>query len=297
MTFYNDKYPSVPGKVAQTANGTPYLTEPGVALIARTEANFDAVQKEFLPGFDAELNFDDYFNDPVDFEFVPSGEALAKFAGQLCYMSFGPNRTKNEDVEKYLDNIKSSGHGSVLEHANYSFLIYGGDRSFTHELVRHRAGAAYSQVSQRYVDGKVLRFCERQEFQDDPLLHTMFESWIDKAAAEYEMRAHHLMMLQKKSGGILAGDNKRDLRKKVNQAARACLPNETEAPVVMTGNGRAWRHVLEMRASEHADTQIRRVTMKIYACLNHVAPAMFGDYEVKELSDGTLALQTGWRKV
>ena len=296
IEFLNDEYPSIPGKVTQTANGTPYLTEPGIALIAKTVSNFDAVYEEFLSGFDESLDFGDYSEDPISLDELPGGESLAKFAGQLCYMSFGPVRTKNAEVGKYLENIKSSGHGSVLEHANYSFLLYGGDRSFTHELVRHRAGAAYSQVSQRYVDGKVLRFCERPEFQKDPLLHNLFESWIDRSALEYETRAHHLME-QQKSGGILGGANKRDLRKKVNQAARACLPNETEAPVVMTGNARTWRHVLEQRASIHADTQIRRVAMKIYICLNHVASCIFEDYEVQELSDGTLALETKYRKV
>ncbi len=295
--FFNEAYPSIPGKVAHTENGTPYLTEPGVALVAKTVSNFDAVYEEFLSGFDESLNFDDYSEDPIDLGNLPGGEAIAKFAGQLCYMSFGPNRTKNADVGKYLENIKSSGHGSVLEHANYSFLIYGGDRSFTHELVRHRAGAAYSQVSQRYVDGKILRFVEREEFQNDPLLHSMFENRTEKNAAEYDAIAHRLLQLQHTSGGILSGATKRDLRKKVNQAARACLPNETEAPVVMTGNGRTWRHVCEMRASEHADTQIRRMLMKVYFCLNHVAPALFEDYGVKELSDGTLALETAYRKV
>lgn len=297
MKFLNAAWPSVPGVVKTTVEGTPYLTEPGVALLARTEANFDAVHAEFLTGFDDELDFGNYSEDPVALDELPGGEAIAKFAGQLCYMSFGPNRTMNGDVDKYLENIKSSGHGSVLEHANFTFLMYGSDRSFTHELVRHRAGAAYSQVSQRYVDGKVLRFVEREEFQDDPLLHAMFMQRIDHAAKEYEAIAHRLMTAQEKAGGILSGGSKRDRRKKVNQAARACLPNETEAAIVMTGNGRAWRHVLEMRASEHADTQIRRVAMKVYQCLVHVAPSLFGDYVVKELSDGTLALETTYRKV
>lgn len=292
----NDAFPSIPGKVARTEAGTPYLTEPGIALISKPTVCFDAVYEEYLSGFDDELDFDDYREDPVDLEELDGGDALAKFAGQLCYMSFGPNRTKNVEVGKYLDNIKSSGHGSVLEHANYSIFMYGADRSFTHELVRHRAGAAYSQVSQRYVDGKVLRFVERKEFQDDALLHHMFVNWIDRSAAEYEARAYRLMELQK-AGGILAGTNKRDLRKKVNQAARACLPNETEAPIVMTGNARTWRHVLEMRASEHADTQIRKVAMKIYQCLVFVSETIFEDYRVKELYDGTLALETKYRKV
>ena len=78
------------------------------------------------------------------------GERLAEFAGRLCYMS--QKNPANRTTRDYLENIKKQGHGSVLEHANYSLLLEGISRSLTHELVRHRAGFAYSQLSQRYVD-------------------------------------------------------------------------------------------------------------------------------------------------
>src|SRR5512141_2569118 len=78
------------------------------------------------------------------------GERLAEFAGRLCYMS--QKNPANRATRDYLENIKKQGHGSVLEHANYSILLEGVSRSLTHELVRHRAGFAYSQLSQRYVD-------------------------------------------------------------------------------------------------------------------------------------------------
>ena len=78
------------------------------------------------------------------------GERLAEFAGRLCYMS--QRNPASRTTRDYLENIKKQGHGSVLEHANYSLLLEGVSRSLTHELVRHRAGIAYSQLSQRYVD-------------------------------------------------------------------------------------------------------------------------------------------------
>jgi thymidylate synthase (FAD) len=58
-------------------------------------------------------------------------------------MSFGPNRTKNCDIDKYINHIRESRHGSILEHASYTFLFYGVSRSLTHELVRHRVGTAF----------------------------------------------------------------------------------------------------------------------------------------------------------
>src|SRR3989304_9631067 len=102
-------------------------------------------------------------------------------------MSFGPGRTTNANAVWYFDGkpgkpetgIKGQKHGSVLDHPNYTILNYGISRSLTHELVRHRAGCAYSQLSQRYVGGKMLRFVERPEYVGDPFLHEQFESRID----------------------------------------------------------------------------------------------------------------------
>lgn len=280
-------------KVYRTDVGTAYLREPGVALLAHTKTNLINASG-FLRGFGSESDFLDYLDDDVK---LPDGEALVKFAGQMCYMSLGPDRTRNYNAPKYFDNIKAQGHGSVLEHVSYTFLIYGVDRSFTHELVRHRAGAAYSQTSQRYVQAETLRFVERIDHQSDPLLHAAFEAWIDKAAAEYNMRAQLLMELQAGGLEVLSGEKKRDLRKKVNQAARACLPNETEAPIVVTLNARSLRHVIEMRANAAADLPIRQVGVILLQIARAVSPMLFSDYEIINLADGTQAVNTVWRKV
>lgn len=203
----------------------------------------------------------------------------------------------NDQAERYFRNIKDSGHGSVLEHAGYTFLLYGISRSVTHELVRHRAGMAYSQLSQRYVSGRVLRFVERPEYADDPTLHSLFVERIDRAALEYEEMAERLLDLQKSGSDILSAEARTDMRKKVQQTARSVLPNETEAPIVVTGNARAWRHTIEMRANPHAETEIRALFFSIYLCLAQVDSLLFGDYEARALPDGTFAVDTPYRKV
>ncbi len=53
------------------------------------------------------------------------------------------------------------------------------------------------------------------------------------------------------------------------------LPNETEAPIVVTANVRAWRHILEMRANPHAETEIRALAFRAYLCLVHTEPLLF----------------------
>ena len=286
-------YPYIASAVFETEKGTPYLRAPGVHLISRPATNIASIS-EFLSGFDPALQFPQYLDDPDKLE---DSSQLCKLAGQVCYASFAPKRTYNKDAAKYFANIKESGHGSVLEHANFSFLLYGVSRSMTHELVRHRAGFAFSMLSQRYVSGKVLRFVERPEYSSDEELHAWFEKRIDSAAADYETLANILLTRQKEGTGILSAEYRTDLRKKVQQAARSLLPNETEAPIVVTGNARAWRHLIEMRANEHAEIEIREVALRVYKCLREADKLLFRDYELIALPDGTEAVKTAFRKV
>lgn len=286
--------PRTDAEVFFTPNGTPYLKDPGVVMIARPQADLSGAHA-FLNGFASELAFPQYL---VDTRSLPDAETLCKFAGQLCYLSFGPVRTWNNDAESYFRNIKESGHGSVLEHANFSFLFYGISRSLTHELVRHRAGFAFSQVSQRYVGGKTLRFVQRPEFERDAYLREMFSARIDRVAEQYEVLTGHLADLQASAAaGILTAGQKTELRKKVRQAARACLTNETEAPILVTANVRAWRHFIEMRASLHAEVEIRRLAVRVLDLLYAESPLLFGDYVTDVTGDGTRIAATPFRKV
>ncbi len=285
--------PVINPEVYETKNGLAYLQEPGVAVISVPHVDLRGIQG-FLDGFPEELGFRDYLKDPTP---LPSAEALCKFAGQLCYESFGPSRTLNEHANKYFQNVKESGHGSVVEHANVTMLWWGISRSLTHELVRHRAGFGFSQVSQRYVGGKTLRFVERPEYANDPFSHQKFEDRIDRTQAEYEEMTDYLLAKQRSGDEILSAEYKTDLRKKVRQSARSLLPNETEAPIVITANIRAWRHFLSMRASEHAEVEIRRAAFEAYRALFTLAPILFGDFEVVHLPDGTHGVKSPYPKV
>jgi thymidylate synthase (FAD) len=76
-------------------------------------------------------------------------------------------------------------------------------------------------------------------------------------------------------------------RKQARQAARAVLPNATETRIVVTGNYRAMRHFVAMRASEHADVEIRELAIAMLRELQRVAPNAFADFEITALPDGT----------
>ncbi|MBA2395649.1 MAG: FAD-dependent thymidylate synthase [Ktedonobacteraceae bacterium] len=262
-------------------------------MLARPHTNIAGVAG-FLAGFDPALNFPAYLDDPTS---LPDGAQLSKIAGQLCYMSFGPKRSMNAQAKRYFDNLKSSGHGSVFEHATFSLLLYGISRSVTHELIRHRAGFGYSQLSQRFVSGRMLRFVERPEYHSDEQLHEQFLRRIERSADEYAFLANRLLEMQQAGVSILSAEVRTDLRKKVQQAARSVLPNETEAPIVVTGNGRSWRHVIEERASAHAEVEIRELAVRIFLCLRQVDPVLFDDYRLEPLPDGTYIVKTAFEKV
>ncbi|HJQ30051.1 MAG TPA: FAD-dependent thymidylate synthase [Rubrobacter sp.] len=287
-----DGFPSIHSPVFHTQAGTPYLKRPGVVVLARPQTNVAGLGG-FLEGFDPALRFPEYIEDPTE---LPDSTQLCKTAGQVCYASFGPRRTTNENAAAYIERLTSAGHGSVLEHASFSFLLYGISRSVTHELVRHRAGTGFSQISQRYVSGSVLRFVERPEYEEDEELHRLFEGRADAAAAGYEAMAERLLERQEGGASMLTADYKTDARKKVQQTARSLLPNETEAPMVFTGNVRALRHIIEMRADAHAESEIRNLALRLFLCLRTVDPILFGDYELGELPDGTYTVSTRNRK-
>jgi thymidylate synthase (FAD) len=285
-------FPAIHSPVFRTGRGTAYLRAPGVVMLARPRTNVAGLAG-FLEGFDEELGFPSYVDDPTP---LPDSSQLCKTAGQLCYASFGPRRTTNEKAAAYFERLTSAGHGSVLEHANFSFLLYGISRSVTHELVRHRAGVGFSQISQRFVSGSVLRFVERPEYQDDEEMHGLFVERADRAAAEYREMADRLLGRQEGGDSMLSADYKTDARKKVQQTARSLLPNETEAPMVFTGNVRALRHIVEMRADAHAESEIRNLAVRIFLCLVRADPILFGDYEIGTLPDGTFTVTTEHRK-
>jgi len=230
---------------------------------------------------------------------VPA-EALTEFSGRLCYLSFGEDaglegghrtiggRTTNES---YLQNILRVKHGSVLEHAVWSLLIEGVSRALTHELVRHRAGFGFSQLSQRYVDESHIGFVPPPEIAPGT---PAFEIWA--RACEGALDAYRGIL-----GAMtdqLSDEGSATMRKKrARQAARAVLPNSAETKIVVTGNARAWRHFVEMRGSVSADVEIRRLAVAVLRLLGAEAPHIFGDLQVIAQPDGSEVVVTENSKV
>jgi thymidylate synthase (FAD) len=229
-----------------------------------------------------------------------AGEVVAEFAGRLCYLSFGEDaglegghksiqgRTTNES---YLGNILTTKHGSVLEHAVWTLLLEGVSRSLTHELIRHRAGFGFSQLSQRYVDESEIAFVLPPEISDGS---RAFEIWSE--ACEQSLDGYRALLDELTDQ---VGDHgPATMRKKrARQAARAVLPNSAETKIVVTGNARAWRHFMESRGSGSADLEIRRLSGYVLRIMHEEARHIFGDMRLVPSPDGIDTIETQHAKV
>lgn len=230
---------------------------------------------------------------------VPA-QVLTEFSGRLCYLSFGEDagvegghktiggRTTNES---YLGNILRVKHGSVLEHAVWSLLLEGVSRALTHELVRHRAGFGFSQLSQRYVDESNIGFVVPPEITEGT---PAYDAWAracgDSLAAYQEILGAMIDQIGDEGTATMR-------KKRARQAARSVLPNAAETKIVVTGNARAWRHFVEMRGSGSADVEIRRLAVAVLRLLQAEAPNIFGDLQIVSHEDGSETVETEYSKV
>jgi len=208
------------------------------------------------------------------------GQALAEFAGRACYQSWRKPNPATATNAGYLRHILESGHLSVLEHGSVSFYLTGISRSLTHELIRHRH-FSYSQLSQRYVPERDAAMVEPAVIAEDPELHKRF---VDAAEAGVRAYTDLLAGLERRFADVTDPTLR---RKQARQAARAVLPNATETRLVVTGNYRAWRHFIAMRATEHADVEIRELAVECLRQLHRVARNVFADFTITVLADGT----------
>lgn len=293
-------------------NDIRIITEPSVYVVGKQTVGDDELNR-FLADHGVTWESDSEI----------AGEVLTETAGRLCYFSFAKPRPGGNAA--YLQHIKESMHGSVLEHAVWNFVITGVSRTLTHELVRHRAGMSYSQLSQRYVDESVAEYVEPDIIANDPELHAIWLESVKRSHAAYEKLAEKLneklttidygryldnvldgrsmepMSFERWSLAHKATANSQDdrttRRKTARQAARSVLPNATETKIFVTANARALRHFLEQRGSAFAEPEIRKLAGKFLDILQADAPNLFGDYFRRPLADGTCELTTAYKKV
>ncbi|HLA91880.1 MAG TPA: FAD-dependent thymidylate synthase [Gemmatimonadaceae bacterium] len=160
-----------------------------------------------------------------------------------------------------------------------------------HNFVANGIITHNSQLSQRYVDESHAAFVIPPAILGDEALVAQWKAQMEAAQAAYVTLVEKLMERH-----AWVGD-KVHRRKMAREAARGVLPNSTETKIVVTGNARAWRTMLELRCGEGAEMEIRRCAVAIVRVLQAEAPGFFSDFEIYTAEDRAEAARIGYHKV
>ena len=243
-------------------------TAPTVHLIARPQLDLDGMR-----AYLADVGGESWLERRLGEEQQASpGEMLVEFGGRACYRSWEPGLNPNvtrvrTDRDEYFANILRSAHGSVLEHANYSFALRNVSRVFTHELVRHRAGSAFSQESLRYV-----RLTEIG-FRVPPALEPVRDQVISIVEQLEEFQVSAADALGIEDDGVPF-----HVKKEITSALRRLAPIGLSTDIMWTANARTLRHVIEMRTAEGAEEELRIVFDQVARIMQAEAPGLFQDF-------------------
>lgn len=206
----------------------------------------------------------------------PAAELLVEFAGRACYRSWEPGLNPNvsrirTDPGEYFANVLASGHGSVLEHANFSFAFRNVSRVATHEIVRHRAGAAYSQESLRYVRLTDIGF------RIPPALEPLRNRCIGIVEQLEELQVEAAAELGIDDDGVPFS-----VKKEVTSALRRLAPIGLSTDIIVTMNVRTLRHVIAMRTAPEAEEELRLIFDQVARLAVAEAPGLFQDLTRRE---------------
>jgi thymidylate synthase (FAD) len=249
--------------------------QPKVFLISRPQLDWDQIREYLTEVGESALDWADRMWDAD----TDAGDALTEFGGRLCYRSWAPGLNVNvtkvrEDSTEYLGNILEQQHGSVMEHANFSFVLRHVSRVLTHELVRHRAGCAYSQESLRYV-----RFTDLPVWfpdwalADEELMYQL-RRWVEGTEDLQAWMADHFKLDEP---GV-----KFSAKKMYTSFMRRFAPMGVATDILMTMNIRTLRHVIYMRTSMGAEEEIRLVMDQVAQLCLAEFPGLMQDFDPNE---------------
>jgi thymidylate synthase (FAD) len=275
--------------------------------IAQTRVNESEVARwmEYLGA----NSFSEEFLQDIEADVLSEPAAVIAIAAKRCYMSFevglNPNVTRvRKEYVDYFDNILKSGHGSVLEHSTFTFALEGVSRVFTAEMNRHRAGWAISEGSLRFIRfDKDIEYWIPTSIQGDDVIENrtgcldktikdFIQDEVDRGQDSLAVRKHLTRLIfedvfkhvESRYGQLLdiwdmdSGDKDFTYKKHVTSCLRRIVPMGVATGGVWTGNVRALRHVLAMRASPAAEEEILHVFSRIAEMMVESQPLLFGDF-------------------
>ncbi len=277
-----------------------------IHVIAQTRVNWDAV-KEWMHciGATPERTLESLGQPKEKGSIGTDASSLVAMCGKRCYMSFQDDLNPNvknirEDHKEYILNILKSGHGSVLEHATWTFSIENISRVFTGEMNRHRVGTAISEGSMRYI-----RYDDIGYWMPDTISENPSQDWLRDELSKLDMTEEELNIAKAKTREVfhkafedmesrnqdlcnvwkIESLNNFKVKKLLTSMFRRQIGMGIATGGVWTINARALRHILTMRASSHAEEEIFHVFNKLAEIMISSEPLLFGDF--KKTEDGS----------
>ena len=165
-------------------------------------------------------------------------------------------KINSETAKQLIRRVTDYGHGSVIEHASFTFSVEGVSRAMTHQLVRHRI-ASYTQQSQRYVAYDTLEsYVTPPTIEESSEAKKTFEEELERVSETYEKL-------------LKMGIPKED--------ARFILPNAAKTNIIVTMNARELHHFFNLRCCARAQWEIREVAIGMLKQAKKATPALFGN--------------------
>ena len=211
---------------------------------------------------------------------VTGAEKLVEVMGRGCYNSYAVGLNANvtkvrQGNASYIKNILESKHGSVLEHATDSYMIFC-SRAVTHQIVRARVGVAYSQASLHFIRIDALSSWFPAVFEDHPR--------VDEIRALYKSKFEDLEVAQLELAKLVDIDAQPfHVKKALTTAMRRLSPIGLETMLGITAKHRSFRWMIEQRTSRFNDQEIRLVFGLVFAQQSERYPTIYADAKVERI--------------
>lgn len=187
-------------------------------------------------------------------------EKMIAIAARMCYSSLTASEMMEGLTDGVIDHMISvmedTGHSSLLEHINFTFIIEGVSRVLSHQLVRHRLTSPH-QRSQRYAKKSLAEeVITPPSIQNNPEALELFQNAVKVSDEAYTKM-------------VALGIPKED--------ARFIFPNATGTQLILTLNGRSLVHLLSLRCCNRAQWEIRNMANLMLQECRKVSPKLFNN--------------------
>lgn len=297
----------------------PHTVPIEIFMVAKTAVDRAAVQRwlDFLGVQDFDYPTPEAVSDPSFLVALAGKRCYKSFDTSL-----NPNISKvRKDYVEYFDNILASGHGSVLEHSVFTFAIENVSRVFTGEMNRHRAGWAISEGSMRFIRyPESIPYWEPDSIKGEDSMGLAADVFVSNGIQWYETGGiggeayrtdkedlrSEASLEQKKEitraifrrsfrrtevlykimedlwADELKPESKFKGKKEITSMMRRIVGTGVATGGVWTGNVRALRHVIALRAAAAAEEEILHVFSRVAKMMRDAEPLLFGDFEQRD---------------